>query len=175
MPFFCLPARPDDTGEVPETNAQQLSLLPLMNSRTATPDVALTLLVGCWSLGRRLVRLRGRLVLAGAWLTFTARGRVVLSLRPPRQQQPLRTLGRWKVVGEELLVTINGATIRAPLALDGEVMRWAGEVLVRQHVKGSGAEPPRRASSAITADDASFVSGSVGGAGRFGPATAAAG
>jgi hypothetical protein len=85
--------------------------------------------VGSWNGGRRYVRRDDRL--ANIWFHFALGGHGVLSLRYEGQRCAKLTSGRWEISGGVLSLHLGHTTIEGPFSIRGDVMRWAGETLLR--------------------------------------------
>jgi hypothetical protein len=69
--------------------------------------------------------------LAHAWFRFNADGVASLTLRYRDAEYLLTTAGQWRLEGANLSVTLGESTITAPVVVEEDVMRWAGEVMTR--------------------------------------------
>ena len=77
--------------------------------------------------------MNGSHVFANVWFHFADEGRALISVRQCDELRARSTVGRWFFVDGMLVAEFGPTVIRAPLevASDGEVVRWAGEVLHR--------------------------------------------
>lgn len=87
-------------------------------------------LAGCWSAGERLLSLGDQPLWVHVWFHFFEGGEAIVSMRY-LDQSPSRVHGRWRVEKGQLVASIGGGEIRADFGLEGEVLRWAGETLLR--------------------------------------------
>ena len=87
-------------------------------------------LAGCWSAGERLLRLRGQTVGVNVWFHLFEGGEAIVSMRC-LDQPPSRVHGRWHVEDGQLVACVGDGEIRADFDLEDDVLRWAGETLVR--------------------------------------------
>jgi hypothetical protein len=88
------------------------------------------LLAGCWSAGERLLQLHGKPLWVNVWFHLFEGGEAIISMRY-LDQPPSRVHGRWHVEGDQLVAWFGDGEIRAGYALDDDVLRWAGETLLR--------------------------------------------
>jgi hypothetical protein len=87
-------------------------------------------ITGCWSAGERLLQLRQQPVWLNVWFHFFEGGEAIISVRC-LDRPPTRVHGRWRIDAEQLVASFGAGEVRAPFSLEGEVLRWAGETLLR--------------------------------------------
>jgi hypothetical protein len=87
-------------------------------------------LAGCWSAGERLLRLRDQPVWVNVWFHFFDGGEAIASMRY-LDRPPSRVHGRWRTEQGTLIARFGGGEIRADFGLDGDVLRWGSDTLLR--------------------------------------------
>lgn len=91
-------------------------------------------LAGLWLGGERWFTVGGQQVSAFVFFHLRASGEALISLRSDDVRLPSRVHGRWWLEGAELVVTLGTGEIRGRYGLDGDVLTWADEILVRKAV-----------------------------------------
>jgi len=105
-------------------------------------------LVGLWLGGERWLRFGKRQVSAFVFFHLRDGGEAVLSIRTEEQCLPSKVYGRWWLEGTELVVALGNGEIRGRYYVEGNVLNWADEVLVRR--SQSSTQPPAQPETAAS-------------------------
>ncbi len=108
----------------------QLSLIP----RALGELRAEQRLVGLWLGGERWLSRGDHFVAAFVFFHLRDGGEAVVSVRSEEARIPSKAHGRWWVEGPELVVALGHGHIRGRFHVEGNVLTWCDEVLMRRSV-----------------------------------------